>query len=85
MPTMAVLEANRVRLTPGERAAALERGAVMRYPWRGDRFIRDAAVWKSVTPDGKTWYVTNTSKSHQARPTLRGAISVYNSEAKGPS
>ena len=59
--TLATLKQNRKTLTDAEREQVKAAGA---------------SVWKAVV-DGKTWYVCNTHRAFQAKPTLAGAIKAY--------
>jgi len=63
-----------IPLTPEEKAEVKDKKAV----WSNN----DMAIWKS-NKDGKTTYITNTHRAMQARPTLKGAISIFHSFIKG--
>lgn len=69
------LKDNKVNLTPEERKECKDKKA----EWSGGY----CAVWKSVDPKtNKVTYVTNTHRAYQARPTLKGAISIFHSFIK---
>jgi hypothetical protein len=71
----AELKRNKRPLTMLERAQVMAADAVWHHGPNGEP---TPAVWKSVNKlTGKTTYVTNTHRAYQARPTLRGAISIY--------
>lgn len=72
------LQKNKVALTPEERKIVMDKKAI----WHHNGGSPSPAVWKSVDENGKTTYVTNTHRAYQARPTLKGAISVYHSFIK---
>lgn len=81
-PQFDMLQQNRVQLTPGERASVMDQKAVWHHAWKNNKQVASPAIWKSITPDGKVWYVTNTHRAVQARPTLRGAINAYHTVIK---
>lgn len=68
-PKLDVLKKNRKMLTDDERNAVISGGAV----WPGDQ---RPGVWKSEV-DGKTWYVCNTHRAYQCKPTIKGAIKAF--------
>lgn len=76
-PEYKVLDKHRVALTPGERAYVMDNKAVWHRAWKNGKQVPSPAVWKAVMPDGKVWYVTNTHRVMNARPTVRGAVSRY--------
>lgn len=76
------LEDNKVPLTDEERKQVMDADAVWNH---GPGGKPSPAVWKSKDKDGKITYVTNTHRAFQARPTLKGAISIYHSFIKGTS
>ncbi len=76
------LEDNKVPLTDEERKQVMDADAVWHH---GPNGKATPAVWKSKDKDGKITYVTNTHRAFQARPTLKGAISIYHSFIKGTS
>ena len=41
------------------------------------------AVWKTEDKTGNVWYVTNTHRAYQKRPTVEGAISIFHKFIKG--
>ena len=78
-PKFDVLKKNKVELTDEERAEVMKAKAVWHHGPNGEE---TPAVWKSEV-DGKTWYVTNTHRAYNIRPTLKGAISRYHKFIKG--
>jgi len=64
------LKKNKKPLTDEERKEVMDRGAT----WGQDDDI--PAVWKAEV-DGKMWYVCNTHRAFQCKPTLKGAIKSY--------
>ena len=72
-PQLSTLKAHRAKLTTTERNAVINAGAVWHH---GENGARTPGVWKSVVK-GKTWFVCNTHRAYQAKPTLRGAISAF--------
>lgn len=71
-PKFKILKQHTVPLTPEERSLVLARKAVWNFNGRGP----SPAVWKSVV-NGKTWFITNTHRAYNVRPTVQGAISRY--------
>ena len=71
-PEYKTLKNNKVPLKPGERKQVMDSKAV----WHFNNGGPSPAVWKSVV-NGKTWYITNTHRAFNTRPTLKGAISRY--------
>ena len=69
-PKMDTLKKNKVSLTAEERKEVMDRGAT----WGQNDEI--PAVWKSVVDD-KEWFVCNTHRAFQCKPTLKGAINSY--------
>ncbi len=69
-PNMKTLEKNKVSLTEEERKEVIDRGAT----WGQDDDI--PAVWKAEV-DGKMWYVCNTHRAYQCKPTLKGGIKAF--------
>lgn len=72
-PTMKALKDNRVELEDAERKEVMRRGAVWHH---GPKGKPSPAVWKSVIR-GKTYYVCNTHRAAQVKPTLKGAIRSF--------
>lgn len=72
-PRMKTLKQHRVALTDKERKEVMRRKAVWNHGKNGEA---TPAVWKSVV-DGKTFYVCNTHRAAQVKPTLKGAIRAY--------
>jgi hypothetical protein len=78
-PDFNTLKKNKVKLTDEERKEVMKSDAVWHHGSNGEP---TAAVWKSEV-DGKIWYVTNTHRAYNVRPTLKGAISRYHKFIKG--
>ena len=72
-PKWDTLQKNKKPLTDEEREQVMDADAIWHH---GPKGAPSPAVWKSVVKD-KTWYVTNTHRAFQSRPTLKGAISIY--------
>jgi hypothetical protein len=72
-PAMEVLKKGKVRLSDEERSEVMDREAVWHHGPNGEE---TPAVWKSSVGE-RTWYVTNTHRAYQARPSLAGAVSAY--------
>jgi hypothetical protein len=72
-PEFGTLKKNKVKLDPEEREEVMDREAVWHMGKDGGP---SPAVWKSRV-NGKTWYVTNTHRAFNVRPTLKGAISRF--------
>jgi hypothetical protein len=73
-----VLRDNQEPLTPEERAEVMSRKAVWHFHFgRDGKRKATPAVWKGRDSEGKLWYVTNTHRAYNKRPTLAGAISRY--------
>lgn len=72
-PEMKTLKKNRQTLTADERNTVMAADATWHHGQKGEK---SPAVWKSIV-NGKTWYVTNTHRAYQAKPTLKGAIRAY--------
>jgi hypothetical protein len=80
-PKWDTLQDNRVTLSDEERKQVMDADAVWHH---GPDGKESPAVWKSIVKD-KTWYVTNTHRAYQVRPTLEGAISIFHSFIKSTS
>ena len=72
-PKMETLKKNKVALTEEERKEVMDRGAVWHHGPNGEE---SPAVWKAEVK-GETWYVCNTHRAYQCKPTLKGAINSY--------
>lgn len=72
-PAMDVLKKGKVQMSDEERSEVMDREAVWHHGPDGEE---TPAVWKSEVGD-RTWYVTNTHRAYQARPSLAGAVSAY--------
>jgi hypothetical protein len=72
-PKWDVLKKTKKPLTDEERDEVMRREATWHH---GPKGAPSPAVWKSVVGDN-TWYITNTHRAYNVRPTLRGAISRY--------
>ena len=79
-PKFKTLKANQVKLDPEERALVMQRKAVW-HPSNHDK--PTSAVFKSVMPDGRTWYTTHTHRAYNVTPTLQGTIQRYHDFIKG--
>jgi len=82
------LQDNKIALTDEERKEVFARDAVWHYafsidPNTGEKVKKVSAVWKTKDRSGKIWYITNTHRAWQKKPTLKGAISIYHSFIKG--
>jgi len=83
-----VLKDNKIPLTDEERKEVFKRDAVWHYasstdPNTGKKVEKVSAVWKGKDTSGKMWYITNTHRAWQKRPTLKGAINIYHKFIKG--
>jgi hemerythrin-like domain-containing protein/predicted nucleotidyltransferase/ribosomal protein S18 acetylase RimI-like enzyme len=72
-PNMETLKKNRKTLSDEERRIVMDSGAVWHHSPNGKE---TPGVWKSIVK-GKTWYVCNTHRAYQCKPTLRGAIKAF--------
>lgn len=77
-PDLSTLKKNRRPLDDKERAAVMKAGAVWHMGANGSE---SPAVWKAVA-NGKTWYVSNTHRCYQCKPTLKAAIQAYHDVVK---
>jgi hypothetical protein len=78
------LKENKIDLTPEERKECMDSKAVWRFHFgRDGKQHPTPAVWKAKDSSGKIWYITNTHRAWQKRPTLKGAISIFHSFIKG--
>jgi len=78
------LQKHKKPLTPEERALVMKSKAVWNFHFgRDGKRQATPAVWKSVQPDGRTIYVTNTHRAFNTAPTVKGAINRYHTFIKG--
>ena len=77
-PQFSTLKKGKLKLDAAEREEVMRRKAVWHHGPKGQE---SAAVWKSKVR-GKMWYVTNTHRCFQVRPTLKGAIQAYHKVVK---
>jgi hypothetical protein len=80
-PDFETLKKYKVPLSPEERAEAIQAKAVWHHGPQGQE---TPAVWKTEV-NGKTWYVTNTHRAYNVRPTLKGAIRRFHDFIKSTS
>jgi len=72
-PKMETLKKNKKPLTEEERKEVMDKGAVWHHGPNGEE---TPAIWKAEI-NGKTWFVCNTHRAYQCKPTLKGAINAY--------
>lgn len=77
-PEMKTLKKNKKPLTNEERKIVMDAKAIWHMGKDGGP---SPAVWKAIV-NGKTWYVTNTHRCYQCKPTLKGAIRAYHNGVK---
>ena len=80
-PDFKTLKKHKVPLSPEEKAEAIKAKAVWHHGPQGQE---TPAVWKTEV-NGTTWYVTNTHRAYNVRPTLQGAIRRFHDFIKGTS
>lgn len=72
-PRMETLKKNKRPLTDEERQKVMDAGAVWHFS--GDE-KPTPGIWKAEV-NGKTWYVCNTHRAYQAKPTLSQAFKAF--------
>jgi hypothetical protein len=72
-PEMKTLKKGRKQLSDEERKIVMDADATWHHGPKGEK---TPAVWKSVVK-GKTWYVCNTHRAMQVKPTIKGAIAAF--------
>jgi len=72
-PEMKTLKKNKKPLADEERQMVMSADATWHHGPNGEK---TPAVWKAII-NGKTWYVCNTHRAYQCKPTLKGAISAF--------
>jgi len=78
-PEWKTLKKNTVKLSDAERKQVMDADATWHHGPKGEA---TPAVWKAVVR-GVAWFVTNTHRAFNVRPTLKGAISRYHKFIKG--
>ena len=73
-PKFKVLQKDKVKLEPEERALVMKRKAVWHFGHHKGK--ASSAVFKSVV-NGKTWYTTHTHRAYNVTPTLKGTINRF--------
>lgn len=72
-PRINTLKNNRRPLSAEERALVMSKGAVWHH---GEKGKESPAVWKAVVGN-KTYYICNTHRAAQVKPTLKAAIRAF--------
>jgi len=72
-PRFETLKKHKQPLDEQEKNRAMDAGAVWHH---GSNNEETSAIWKAEV-DGKTWYICNTHRAFQAKPTLEEAIKSY--------
>jgi hypothetical protein len=72
-PPFDSLKKGKVKLTDKERGEVMKRKAVWHH---GPGGSESSAVWKARVGN-RTWFVTNTHRAYNARPSLDGAVTAY--------
>jgi predicted nucleotidyltransferase len=80
-PEIGTLKKNKNPLTDEERKMVMDAHATWHHGPNGEK---TPAVWKAAI-NGKTWYVTNTHRAYQAKPTIKGAIRAFHDVIKQTS
>jgi len=74
------LKNNKIPLTKEERAEVISKKAIWHNRSTGKT---TSAIWKGKDSRGTIWYITNTHRAYQKRPTLKGAINIFHKFIKG--
>lgn len=74
------LKDNKIPLTDEERAEVMKKKAVWSFGING---ADSPAVWKAKDGSGKLWFISNTHRAWQKRPTLKGAIKIFHDFIQG--
>lgn len=77
-PSFKTLRDSQVRLSDNEKEIAMKAEAVWHH---GPNSEATCAIWKSVVR-GETWYVCNTHRAFNVRPTLKAAIKQFHEVIK---
>lgn len=82
--TFKQMKKHQVRLDPEESKLCHDRKAVWNFMFgRDGKRKKTAAVWKSVLPNGETWYSTNTHRAWNTTRTLKGTIKRFHDFIRG--
>lgn len=78
-PSFKILKQNQVRMSEEDREIAMKAKAVWHHGSNGEA---TCAIWKSIVR-GETWFVCNTHRAMNVRPTLKAAIKQFHDFIKG--